>query len=45
MAKKLGRGTERFAIHVKGLELPMYEVRGAKVVGLSFCCRKPGGLS
>jgi len=43
MSQKLGRGTERFAIHVKGLELPMYEVRGAKIVGMSFAVGSRGG--
>ena len=43
MAQKLGRGTEKFAIHAKGLDFPMYEVRGAKVVGLSFAVGSRGG--
>jgi len=43
MAQKLGKGSDRFAIQVKGLELPVYEVRGAKVVGLSFAVGSRGG--
>jgi aldehyde:ferredoxin oxidoreductase len=35
-SERLGRGSDRFAIHVKGLELPAYDVRGLKGVGLSF---------
>jgi aldehyde:ferredoxin oxidoreductase len=35
-AKKIGKGAEKFAIHVKGLELPGYDVRGAKAHGLNY---------
>lgn len=35
-SEKLGKNSDRFAIHVKGLELPAYDVRGLKGVGLSF---------
>ena len=35
-AKKIGKGSERFAMHIKGLELPGYDVRGAKAHGLSM---------
>jgi aldehyde:ferredoxin oxidoreductase len=35
-AAKIGKGTERYALHVKGLELPGYDVRGAKAHGLSY---------
>ncbi|MHA1481680.1 MAG: aldehyde ferredoxin oxidoreductase family protein, partial [Candidatus Thorarchaeota archaeon] len=31
MAEKLGQGSERFAMHVKGLELPGYDSRAAKI--------------
>jgi aldehyde:ferredoxin oxidoreductase len=27
-AEKIGKGAEEFAMHVKGLELPMHEIRG-----------------
>jgi aldehyde:ferredoxin oxidoreductase len=36
MSNKLGRGTEKFAMHVKGLEFPAYDPRGAKAHGLSL---------
>jgi aldehyde:ferredoxin oxidoreductase len=35
-AKKIGKGTEKFAIQVKGLELAAYDVRGAKSHGLNY---------
>jgi len=35
-AAKIGKGSERYAMHVKGLELPGYDVRGAKAHGLSY---------
>jgi len=36
MAEKLGKGTERFAINVKGLELPMHTPRIKKGLALSY---------
>jgi aldehyde:ferredoxin oxidoreductase len=35
-AEEIGQGAEKIAIHVKGLELPAYDVRGAKAHGLNF---------
>jgi aldehyde:ferredoxin oxidoreductase len=35
-AQKIGRGTEQYAMHVKKLELPGYDVRGAKAHGLNY---------
>jgi aldehyde:ferredoxin oxidoreductase len=35
-AQKIGRGAETYALHVKGLELPGYDVRGAKAHGLNY---------
>ncbi len=35
-AKKIGKGSEKYAMHIKGLELPGYDVRGAKAHGLSM---------
>jgi aldehyde:ferredoxin oxidoreductase len=35
-AQKIGRGAEAYALHVKGLELPGYDVRGAKAHGLNY---------
>lgn len=41
-AEKIGAGAEEFALHVKGLELPMHEVRGKKGLGLSFATSNRG---
>jgi aldehyde:ferredoxin oxidoreductase len=35
-AEKIGKGAEKFAMHVKGLEIPAYEPRGAKSHGLNI---------
>jgi len=35
-AKRIGKGSERYAIHTKGMEPPAYDVRGMKGHGLSF---------
>jgi aldehyde:ferredoxin oxidoreductase len=35
-AQKIGKGSERYAIHTKGMEPPAYDVRGMKGHGLSF---------
>jgi len=35
-AAKIGKGAERYAMHIKGLELPGYDVRGAKGHGLGY---------
>ncbi len=43
MAEKLGQGSERFAMHVKGLELPGYDSRAAKVTGLAYAVANRGG--
>ena len=40
--ERLGRG-EEFAIHIKGLELPAYDIRGAKGVALAFAVSYRGG--
>lgn len=42
-AEKIGRGSEKYAMHVKGLELPGYDVRGAKAHGLNFATSYTGG--
>jgi aldehyde:ferredoxin oxidoreductase len=41
-AAKIGKGSERYAMHVKGLELPAYDVRGAKGFGLSYATSYTG---
>jgi len=35
-AEKIGKGSEKYAINIKGLELPAYDVRGAKAHGLNY---------
>ena len=35
-AQKIGKGADRYALHVKGLELPGYDVRGAMAHGLNY---------
>jgi aldehyde:ferredoxin oxidoreductase len=35
-AKKIGKGSERYAMEIKGLEVPMHEPRAKKGVGLSY---------
>lgn len=42
-AERIGRGAERFAMQVKGLELPMHEPRGKKGLGLSYATSIRGG--
>ncbi len=43
MSKKLGKGSEKFAMHVKGLELPCYDPRAAKITGLAYVTANRGG--
>jgi aldehyde:ferredoxin oxidoreductase len=43
MAEKLGKGSHRFAMHVKGLELPAYDSRAAKITGLAYATANRGG--
>jgi aldehyde:ferredoxin oxidoreductase len=35
-AEIIGHGSEKYAVQIKGLELPGYDVRGAKAHGLNF---------
>lgn len=42
-AARLNKGAERFAMHVKGLELPAYDPRAAKICGLAFATANRGG--
>jgi aldehyde:ferredoxin oxidoreductase len=35
-ARCIGKGSEQYAMHVKGLEIPAYDPRGAKAHGLSY---------
>jgi aldehyde:ferredoxin oxidoreductase len=43
VSEKLNKGTERFAMHVKGLELPAYDSRAAKITGLAYVSSNRGG--
>ncbi len=43
MSERLGRGSENFAMHVKGLELPAYDPRAAKITGLGYVTANRGG--
>jgi aldehyde:ferredoxin oxidoreductase len=42
MAEKFGQESEKYAAHVKGLEIPMHEPRGKKGVGLSYATSNRG---
>jgi len=42
-SRKLGKGSEHFAMHNKGLELPGYDVRGLKACALGFMTSTRGG--
>ncbi len=43
ISEKLGQGSEKFAMHVKGLELPAYDSRAAKITGVGFATANRGG--
>ena len=43
MANKLGKNSIRFAMQVKGLELPAYDPRAAKITGLAYATANRGG--
>jgi aldehyde:ferredoxin oxidoreductase len=43
MAEKLGKDSIRFAMQVKGLELPAYDSRAAKITGLAYATANRGG--
>jgi aldehyde:ferredoxin oxidoreductase len=38
----IGKSSEKYAMHVKGLELPAYDVRGAKAHGLNYATSYTG---
>lgn len=42
-AAELGRGSERYAVHIKGMELPAYEPRGSISMALSYATSDRGG--
>jgi aldehyde:ferredoxin oxidoreductase len=41
-AEKIGRGSDDFAMQIKGLEMPAYDVRGAKAHGLNYATSYTG---
>ncbi|MEM2908210.1 MAG: aldehyde ferredoxin oxidoreductase family protein [Candidatus Hadarchaeales archaeon] len=41
-SRRLGRGSENFAVHVKGLEPPAYDARGLKGMGLAYAVSTRG---
>ena len=43
MAERIGQGADHFAMHVKGLELPAYDPRAAKICGLGYVTANRGG--
>ena len=43
LAKKLGEESEKFSMQVKGLELPAYDSRAAKITGLGYVTANRGG--
>ena len=42
-AEKIGKGADRYAMHVKGLELSGYDGRGAKAMGIGYATAFTGG--
>jgi aldehyde:ferredoxin oxidoreductase len=43
MSQRLGQNSAQFAMHVKGLELPAYDPRAAKITGLGYVTANRGG--
>jgi len=43
MSERLGQGSQHYAMHVKGLELPAYDPRAAKITGLGYVTANRGG--
>lgn len=42
-SQRIGKDSERFAMHVKGMELPAYDPRGAWGMGLAYATANRGG--
>jgi aldehyde:ferredoxin oxidoreductase len=42
-SEKIGKGAEKLAMHVKGLEIDGYDPRGAKAQGLAYATASRGG--
>jgi len=43
-AEHIGKGANKYAMHVKGIELPGYEPRAVKGFGLSYAVSNCGGI-
>jgi len=43
IAKKMDKGAEKFAMNVKGLELPAYDSRAVQITGLAYAVANRGG--
>ena len=43
MAERIGKGIDHYAMQVKGLELPSYDPRAAKITGLGYVTANRGG--
>jgi aldehyde:ferredoxin oxidoreductase len=43
MAERIGEGIDHYAMQVKGLELPSYDPRAAKITGLGYVTANRGG--
>lgn len=43
-SEKIGRGSERWAVHVKGAELPSWEARAVRGRGLMYALNECGGF-
>lgn len=41
-SRAIGRGAERYALHVKGQEVPMHEPRGKQMVGMGYALCEHG---
>jgi aldehyde:ferredoxin oxidoreductase len=41
-AQRLGKGSDYYAMHIKGLEIPAYDPRGVKWLGLSYATSTMG---
>jgi len=41
-AQKIGKGSDKYAMNIKGLEMPAYDVRGAKAHGLNYATAYTG---
>jgi len=42
-AEKIGRGSEKYAVEIKGLEIPMHEPRGKKGLAVMYATSNRGG--